>query len=126
MATKGRTVLVVEDDEEMLNVLSRTLAAGGYDVIWARNGADTLKLLTRHDTPIALMILDVVLPGMSAPEVVEEVTRKHPGAGAIYVSAYDDETVRSHGVDPDTMAFLPKPYEAEDLLRTVKEALEHS
>jgi two-component system cell cycle sensor histidine kinase/response regulator CckA len=123
MAMKGTTVLVVEDDEETLNVLSRTLAAGGYDVIWARNGADTLKVLTRHEGPIALMILDVVLPGMSAPEVVEKVRKKHPEAGAIYVSAYDDETVRSHGVDPDTMPFLPKPYEAEDLLDVVREEL---
>ncbi|MEX2374556.1 MAG: response regulator, partial [Dehalococcoidia bacterium] len=120
---KGQTVLVVEDDEETLNVLSRTLASGGLDVIWARDGADTLKLLTRHDGPISLMVVDVVLPGMAAPELVEEVRRVHPKAGAIYVSAYDVATVRSHGVDPDTMPFLPKPCEPRDLLRIVQEAL---
>lgn len=123
MAAKRQTVLVVEDDEETLNILSRTLAAGGLDVIWARDGADTLKLLTKHEGPVSLMIVDVVLPGMSAPELVEEVKRIHPRAGAIYVSAYDLETVRSHGVDPDTMRFLPKPCEPRDLLRVVKEAL---
>ena len=124
MAPKGQTVLVVEDDEETLNVLSRTLAAGGHDVIWARNGADALKLLTKQDRPIGLIIADVVLPGMSAPELVEEVSRRCPSAGAIYVSAYDMDTVRSHGVDPETMAFLPKPYESDDLLHMVSKALQ--
>ena len=123
MARKGQTVLAVEDDEEMLNVLARTLAAGGHDVIWARNGADALKLLAREDRPIGLIITDVVLPGMSAPELVEEVGRRCPSAGAIYVSAYDMETVRSYGVDPETMAFLPKPYQPDDLLRMVSRVL---
>lgn len=123
MAAKGKTVLVVEDDEETLNVLSRTLAADGYDVLWARNGVDALKLLTKQDRPVALVVVDVVLPGMSAPELVEKVSRRHPGAAAIYVSAYDVQAVRSYGVDPETMAFLPKPYESGDLLRMVAEAL---
>lgn len=124
MTAHGQTLLVVEDDEETLNVLSRTLAAGGYDVIWARNGADTLKLLTRHNGPIALIIVDVVLPGMSGPELVEKVGRRYPNAGAIYVSAYDSETVKSHGVDPDTTAFLAKPYEPGELLRVVEQVLD--
>lgn len=124
MTAYGQTVLVVEDDEETLNVLSRTLASGGYDVIWARNGADTLKLLTKHeDVTISLIIVDVVLPGMSGPELVEAVREVHPIAGAIYVSAYDVETVRSHEVDPETMPFLPKPYDPSELLSLVEEVL---
>lgn len=123
MAEQGRRLLVVEDSEELLNILARSLAAGGYDVCWARNGADALKLLGRDDRPIALVVADVVLPGMSAPELVEKVLQIHPGASAIYVSAFDHETVRSHGVDPSTMPFLSKPYEPADLLRKVREAL---
>lgn len=123
MEGKRQTLLVVDDSEEMLNVLSRSLAAEGYDVIWARNGTDTLKLLTREEGPIALMVVDVVLPGMSGPELVEQVRRQHPGAGAIYVSAFDADTVREHGVDPDTMPFLPKPYEPDALLARVREVL---
>lgn len=123
MKATGETVLVVEDDEETLNVLSRTMAAGGYDVVWARNGADTMKLLTRHDGPIAVMIVDVVLPGISGPQLVKKVQRKYPKAAAIYVSAYDAGTVRAHGVDPESMDFLPKPHAPADLLRLVEEAL---
>ena len=123
MAANRLTVLVVEDDEETLNVIARTLAAAGRDVVWARNGADALKLLAKQAHPIALIIVDVVLPGISGPELVEKVLRRYPGARAIYVSAYDTETVREHGVDPGKMDFLPKPYEPADLLRRVAEAL---
>lgn len=123
MDGKRQTLLVVDDSEEMLNVLSRSLAAEGYDVIWARNGTDTLKVLTREDGPITLMVVDVVLPGMSGPELVEHVRQQHPQAGAIYVSAYDLETVREHGVDPETMPFLPKPHEPETLVGRVRDVL---
>jgi DNA-binding response OmpR family regulator len=123
MAAKGQTILVVEDDEETLNLVSRTLAAAGHDVIWARNGADALKLLTRFDRPVGLILTDVVLPGMSVHELVEKVSEKQRDLRVIYVSAYDAETVRSHGVDPETMAFLPKPYEPDDLVRVVEREL---
>lgn len=124
MASQGRKLLVVEDSEEVLNILSRSLAASGYDVMWARNGDDALKLLTRDDQPIALLIVDVVLPGMSGPELVERVQLLQPAVQVLYVSAFDRETVLGHGVDPDTMPFLAKPYTADDLRRVVQDALE--
>jgi DNA-binding response OmpR family regulator len=123
MASAGSRLLVVDDSEELLNILSRELAASGYEVAWARNGEDALKLLTRDERPIALMIVDVVLPGMSGPELAEQVRGSHPEAGVMYLSAYDKQTVRSHGVDPDVVPFLSKPYEAEELLSVVKAAL---
>lgn len=116
-------ILVVDDSEELLNILSRSLAASGYEVVWARDGADALKLLGRDEKPIALMVVDVVLPGMSGPELVEEVQAEHPTAEVVYLSAFDAETVRSHGVDPDRVAFLAKPVDQEDLIRVVRETL---
>jgi DNA-binding response OmpR family regulator len=124
MASKEPTILVVEDDQETLNVLARALASGGYEVIWARNGADTLRLLTRQEAPIAVMIVDVILPDVAARELAEEVNRKHPRADIIYISAYDTETVKSHGIDPETMPFLAKPFEPSDLLLAVEAALD--
>jgi DNA-binding response OmpR family regulator len=124
MASSERTILVIEDDQETLNVLARSLASGGYEVLWARNGADTLRLLTKQESPIALMIVDVILPDVSARELAEEVGRKHPRADVLYISAYDHETVKSHGVNPETMSFLAKPFDPSDLLRAVDQALD--
>jgi two-component system, cell cycle sensor histidine kinase and response regulator CckA len=119
----GSTVLVVEDDQETLFMVSKTLAAGGYDVLWARDAAEALRSLSRREGAIGLILTDVVLPGLSGPKLVEQAQGTHPGIRAIYISAYDLEAVRNHGVDPDKVPFLPKPYEPAELLRMVREAL---
>jgi two-component system, cell cycle sensor histidine kinase and response regulator CckA len=118
-----KTILVVDDDQETLNLLSRTLAAGGFDVLWARDGVDALDLLARTDRPIDLIVTDVVLPWLSGPEFVDHLTQKLSKVRVVYVSAYDTETVRGHGVDPDADAFLAKPYEPADLVNIVRTTL---
>jgi two-component system, cell cycle sensor histidine kinase and response regulator CckA len=124
MGVELKIILVVEDDHETLNMLSRCLAAGGFDVLWARDGADALKLLERTSRKIDLVLADVVLPGIPAPEIYAHVSRKHPQARVVYVSAFDMDTVRSHGVDPSTIPFLSKPCEPSELIRVVQQVLE--
>lgn len=116
--------MVVEDDQETLNVISRTLAAGGFDVVWARNAEDALQLLSRHHRKVELLLSDVVLPDLSGPALVARAAELYPDLRVVYVSAYDLETIRSHGVDPALSPFLPKPYEPAELLRVVAQALE--
>ena len=124
MPAEGKTILVVEDDQEMLYILSRTLAVGGFNVLWARDAGDALLLLERYSRRIDLMLVDVVLPGLSGPALVEKAAATHPELRVLYVSAYDDETVRSHGLDPDEAPFMPKPYDPVDLVRVVRMMLE--
>ena len=115
---------MVEDHEETLNFLSRALAAGGYDVLWARNSGDALKLVRKHDRRIDVVVTDVVLPDTVAVELVKKIKGRYPALRAIYVSAYDEETVRSHGVDPDRVPFLSKPFEPSDLVNVIHETLD--
>lgn len=117
---------MVEDHEETLNFLSRALAAGGYDVLWARNSGDALKLMRKHDRRIDVIVADVVLPDTTAVDLVKKIETKYPAIRSVYVSAYDEETVRSHGVDPDRMPFLSKPFEPSDLVNVIHEALGRS
>jgi two-component system, cell cycle sensor histidine kinase and response regulator CckA len=119
----GTTVLVVEDDQETLFMISKTLAAGGHDVLWARDADDALRLLSKREGSIGLILTDVVLPGLSGPELVARAREAYAGIAAIYVSAYDLEAVRSHGVDPESVPFLPKPYEPVELLKMVRDTL---
>jgi two-component system, cell cycle sensor histidine kinase and response regulator CckA len=123
MNSSEKTILVVDDHQETLYMLSRALAVGGFTVLWARDGADALMMLERHQGDVDMMLVDVVLPGMSGPELVEQATRLQPGIRAIYVSAFDEATVREHGVDPGVVPFLAKPYEPEDLVDRVNEVL---
>jgi two-component system cell cycle sensor histidine kinase/response regulator CckA len=123
---QNRTVLVVEDDQETLFVLSRALAAGGFDVMWARNAEHALQLLSRHRQKIDLLLTDVVLPGLSGPAFVDRAKQLYSQIHAVYVSAYDQATIRSHGVDPERTPFLPKPCEPAELLRLVAEVLERA
>jgi two-component system, cell cycle sensor histidine kinase and response regulator CckA len=117
------TVLVVEDDQETLFMISKTLAAGGHDVLWARDADDALRLLAKREGSIGLILTDVVLPGLSGPELVARAREEHGGIAAIYVSAYDVDAVRAQGVDPERVPFLAKPYEPTELLKLVRETL---
>jgi DNA-binding response OmpR family regulator len=117
------TVLVVEDDEETLSIIARTLAAGGFEVLWARDRADAVKLLDRHARAIDLVVTDVVLPDTTATDLVQAVVERYPAARCVYVSAYDEDTVRGHGIDPDRVPFMPKPCEPADLLALVRKTL---
>jgi two-component system, cell cycle sensor histidine kinase and response regulator CckA len=126
MSAEGKTILVVEDDQETLHMLSRSLAVGGFNVLWARDASDALQLLDRYWKPIDLMLADVVLPGLSGPELTQRARERHPELLVVYVSAYDMETVRSHGVDPTQVPFLPKPYDPIHLIRFVREILDRS
>lgn len=102
-------------------MISRALAAGGFNVVWARNGDDALTILERRGSSVDVLLTDVVLPRMAGPMLARRVSRTHPHIAAVYVSAYDTETIRSNGVDPDRDAFLAKPYDPADLLRLVRE-----
>lgn len=120
----AKTVLVVEDDPPALHVLSRQLTHLGYTVLWARDGWDALQILSHYRDRIDLVITDVVVPGLSGPALIHRARERHPDLAVIYVSGYDMDVVKRHGVDPDRMHFLAKPYEASDLRHLVEAALE--
>jgi two-component system, cell cycle sensor histidine kinase and response regulator CckA len=76
-----------------------------------------LLLLERYRRLIDLLLVDVVLPSLSGPELAARAKDQYPELLILYVSAYDQESVRLHGVDPDQMPFLPKPYEPSHLVQ---------
>lgn len=123
---QNRTVMVVEDDQEVLYMLSRALAVGGFDVVWARSAEHALQLLNRHQQKIALLLTDVVLPGLSGAALVDQAVQVYPQMRVLYVSAFDRDTVVSHGVDPARDPFLAKPCDPSELSLGVKQILKES
>ncbi|HEV8463135.1 MAG TPA: PAS domain S-box protein [Gaiellaceae bacterium] len=124
--TGTETVLLVEDETVVRHLVSEILSANGYTVLEAADGPSALELLRRHTAPVDLLVTDVVMPGMSGPEVAQAVTAMRPGTQVVYMSGYTDQAIGHHGVLEAGMAFLQKPFSADDLTRKVRAVLDGS
>ena len=117
-------VLVVEDEEAVRALACRLLERQGYRVLAAANAAAALELVQRDGGPIDLLFTDIVMPGMSGPELATRVRAARPGIGVVYTSGYSEEAAMRLGVRQAEHAYVAKPYSAEVLLRTVRDVLD--
>jgi PAS domain S-box-containing protein len=117
------TVLVVEDQREVRELIERTLRRYGYTVIVASNDADAVAGSHAHDGPIHLMLADVVLPGASGRAVARMVVADRPSLRVLYMSGYTEKAVDQHGVLEPGLAFIQKPFSGDALVRKIREVL---
>ena len=123
-ATGGETVLLVEDEDGVRAAARRILAAQGYTVLEAFDGAEALALAADHDGAIDLLLTDVVMPRKTGPEVAAELLAQRPELKVLYMSGHADETILPLALaGPDT-AFLQKPFTHDSLAAAVRELLD--
>jgi len=120
------TILLVEDEASLRELVRECLEGGGYTVLPARHGAEALEIAERHGGCLQLLMTDVVMPGMSGRELAERLRARRPDVRILYMSGYTDDAVVLHGVLAADMAFLQKPFTADALARTVREVLDRS
>ena len=120
------TVLLVEDETVVRQLVAEILETSGYTVLQAGDGPSALELARRHSGDISLLVTDVVMPGMSGPEVAQSVTAMRPGTRVLYMSGYTDSQIGQHGVLEPGIAFLQKPFSTDDLTRKVRGLLDES
>ena len=120
----SETLLVVEDEEPVRNLVTRILQAAGYRVLSAANGGEALLACEQHPGPIHLLLTDVVMPQMSGKQLAERLGLLKPGLRVLYMSGYPDEAIASHGVRTPGTTFLGKPFGAAELTRKVRSALD--
>jgi nitrogen-specific signal transduction histidine kinase/CheY-like chemotaxis protein len=120
------TVLLVEDEDVVRNLVRSILERHGYAVLGAADGTEAMRLLARHLGRVDLLLTDVVIPQMSGPELAEQVVASHPEVGLLYMSGYTDNAIVHHGVLDAGLAFIQKPFTPEALLRKVREVLDSS
>lgn len=118
------TVLVVEDETPVRDVVLRSLRTRGYEVLEARDGAGALELIERYEGEIHLLLTDVVLPGIGGRELAEQVVTLRPDIGVLYMSGYTDDVILHHNLRSGDFDLLQKPFTATSLAAKVRDVLD--
>lgn len=118
-----QTILVVEDEEAIRRVMRRVLEGSGYAVIEAEDGERALAAIAQHGATLALMITDMMLPGMTGGELVAQLRLTQSTVPVIITSGYSAEFTRERAGVGDDITFLAKPFALDELARTVRAVL---
>jgi nitrogen-specific signal transduction histidine kinase len=117
------TVLVVEDEPAVRDLACLALRLRGYQVLEAANGDDAVAISTRHPGPIDLVLTDVIMPGIAGRELVERLRVQRPEARVLFMSGYAGDEMSRGGVPETGTPYLQKPFDAQSLAASVREAL---
>jgi DNA-binding response OmpR family regulator len=119
----AETILVVEDEEIVRQLVCEILEQQGYRVLCAVDGAEALKLAGDYDREIHLLVTDVIMPLMNGQELAALLSAQRPGLKVLYVSGYSDKDIDSHGVLDAQVELLEKPFTPQSLAGRVRELL---
>jgi len=118
------TILVVEDEEAVRELIREILQLKGYTVLEAGSPHEAMSICDTHDRSIDLVLTDVIMPGMNGPALAGRLLSRLPHVKIIYMSGYTDAGIVDGGLLDSGHAFLQKPLSAESLVRKVREVLE--
>ena len=117
------TILLVEDDPGVRRLGERILAAAGYTVLTAADGAAALGVLAAHPGSVELVVTDVIMPMMGGRELARRVAEARPETRVLFTSGYPGDILTDEGTLPAGAPFIGKPYAADELVATVREVL---
>ncbi|MEO5616778.1 MAG: PAS domain S-box protein [Candidatus Eisenbacteria bacterium] len=120
----NETLLLVEDESAVRNLVREALASHGYRVLVAEDGVGALETALGHSGALDLLLTDVVMPRMGGGELAGRIGLSHPGLRVLFMSGYTDDAVVRHGVLEARVAFLQKPFRLDELARKVREVLD--
>jgi CheY-like chemotaxis protein len=119
------TILLVEDEADLRDLLSRILQDNHYQVLEAEDGEQALRVANRSPTRIDLVLTDLIMPGLSGYDVAQKIRAIRPGIKIMYITGYVDGKKQSHRLQRDER-LLQKPVHPEQLLSSVREMLSAS
>jgi signal transduction histidine kinase/CheY-like chemotaxis protein len=123
IAPGSGTILLVEDEPQVAEILMSALHGAGYTVLMASRGPEALEIVRASTARIDLLLTDIVMPGMNGRELADRVRQLQPEIRTLYMSGYSDDAVLRNGVEAATMQFLAKPFSIKALGAKVREAL---
>jgi DNA-binding NtrC family response regulator len=120
---RGELIVVVDDDDILRRAIARMLKSLGFSVLTAADGADAIAAIESCAKPIDAMLVDVVMPHLSGPELVDRLASRGIHIGVIYMSGYDDATIVTHLMNSPTLPLLRKPFTPQALMLVLREVL---
>jgi DNA-binding NtrC family response regulator len=117
------TILVVEDEEAVRELIQEVLQEQGYDVLPASDPDHAEWVSTNHSGKIHLLLTDMVMPGRSGRELAKRVMARRADIRVLYMSGYTDNVITSGGMLEKGLAFLQKPFSPAQLVQKVREVL---
>jgi two-component system cell cycle sensor histidine kinase/response regulator CckA len=120
----SETVLVLEDEPALRQLVRTVLEGGGYTVLTAETVAATLAVAEGYVGDIHLLLTDIVMPGQSGPEAATHLLAQRPETRVLYMSGYSRDLIGRRGPLRPGIAILVKPFTERSLLRSVREVLD--
>jgi CheY-like chemotaxis protein len=119
------TVLLVDDEPQVVTLVREMLLREGYTVMGASSGNEALDLVKSQDNRIDLLLTDIVMPDLNGRDLADQIKRLRPGLKVLYMSGFMKETIlKYYGISITGIPFLQKPFTRETLSRKVREVLD--
>ncbi len=118
------TILVAEDDEAVLKLAEHILMDAGYSVLIAKNGEEAIQVFEQHMDEIDMAMFDVIMPRMGGKQAMDHILKLRPGLPHLFASGYSENAVHTNFKKKRGLHLLSKPYQAETLLRKIREVLD--
>jgi len=118
------TIMVVEDDDGVRDLVRLMLESNGYEVLTVRDADEAARVCTERPSGVDLLLTDVMMPEVNGRDLAERLGALAPSMRILFMSGYSDEAVHRHGVLGESAAFLEKPFTERTLARKVREVLD--
>jgi two-component system, cell cycle sensor histidine kinase and response regulator CckA len=120
----SETLLLVEDQAPLREMLTHILRSKGYTVLSAQGGPDALQQMAQYDGKVHLLLTDVIMPEMRGSVLAKALTGRYPTLLVVYMSGYTDNALIESDSLPENMVFLQKPFLPDLMLRVIREVLD--
>ncbi len=122
----SETILVVEDEEDVRQLISEALYNQGYRVIEASDGTEGYEKMIEHKNEIDMVVTDLIMPHLSGKMMAAKILEKLPQTKILFMSGYTDDMIANNGILIEGTHFIQKPFKLRDLLHRVKAIIEGS
>jgi len=126
-STRGHeTILIIEDEPQLLDLATRILQKSGYHILKAASGEEGIEIIEHFNEPIHLLFTDVILPGKDGVDCSKVFNANRPEGAVLFASGYTADRIKGHGLDEKQVNLITKPYSPKNLRLMVRSLIDQS